>query len=394
MLHLLLVDDNVDDSEITKIHLRKISSDLKIVTAKSATEALEILKNQNIDCVISDYQMPGMDGLELLKAMRSTRMDVPFILLTGHGDEKVATRALRTGADDYFTKRMDLVKFERLLNSINQSVKAHNDRRALLESESKYHTIVDAVDDIIFITTGDSFLFVNKAAAEISGYSEDELLAMNPFDVVHPDDTDRLMEISRKRLAGEDAPQIYQARFVSKKGKTRHIEIAGHRITYNNQAAILGVARDITERHYLREIEKEKGFSEAVMNSLPGIFYVFDETGCYYLWNNSYTNKTGYSMEEMSSMHAFDFLAEEDRKHVAEKMQNVLTGECVTTCARLIHKDGSVHSYFLSGCLMVMDEKKFIVGEGIDIEEFERSVAECRKRQNKNETLKSNTPTL
>nr|WP_252718750.1 response regulator [Haloarcula sp. CBA1122] len=77
---------------------------IESVAANSATEALERLDGGGFDCVVSDYEMPEMDGLELLEEIRETNPSIPFILLTGRGDEETASAAIAAGVADYLLK--------------------------------------------------------------------------------------------------------------------------------------------------------------------------------------------------------------------------------------------------------------------------------------------------
>jgi len=106
MIRILHVDDESQLIEITKIFLERMG-DFEVIPVTSAKDALTILEENGIDVIISDYQMPKMDGIELLKIIRERRDDRPFILFTGRGREEVAIEALNLGADRYIQKGGD-----------------------------------------------------------------------------------------------------------------------------------------------------------------------------------------------------------------------------------------------------------------------------------------------
>ncbi|MHC1610788.1 MAG: response regulator [Candidatus Methanospirareceae archaeon] len=109
-IRVLHVDDEPADLEITRIFLkRKKRGELEIVSVLSAEEALAELERDDFDAIIADYQMPGMDGIEFLEAVRKSEKyaRTAFILFTGKGGAEVAAEALKKGADRYITKSGD-----------------------------------------------------------------------------------------------------------------------------------------------------------------------------------------------------------------------------------------------------------------------------------------------
>jgi CheY-like chemotaxis protein len=96
--------------------------DIDVYTVGSAQAALERLEIQRFDCVVSDYEMPGMDGLELLDAVRETYPKIPFILLTGGGSEQIASKAISAGVTDYLKKGDGREQFAVLANRIENAI--------------------------------------------------------------------------------------------------------------------------------------------------------------------------------------------------------------------------------------------------------------------------------
>ena len=100
---VLYVDDEPDLLDIGKEFLEK-SGDFIVTTALSATEAIRLLEQEKFDAIISDYQMPGMDGIRYLVEVRTRFGPIPFILFTGRGREEVVIQAINSGADFYLQK--------------------------------------------------------------------------------------------------------------------------------------------------------------------------------------------------------------------------------------------------------------------------------------------------
>lgn len=120
-LKLLLVDDDADILKLMTLKLSLEAHHLTINAVESGQECLEYIKTNEVDCILSDYQMPGMDGMELLLAIRGLGNDVAFIFVTGQGNEQVAREAFKNGADNYFTKIPGFAHFPKLIQSVEQA---------------------------------------------------------------------------------------------------------------------------------------------------------------------------------------------------------------------------------------------------------------------------------
>lgn len=157
MPSILHVDDEKEDFEVVRLQLQRLNSELEIDWARSAENALSDLKTKTYGCILCDYQMEVMDGLQFLRDLRSKGDTTPFIFLTGQGSEEIAAEALRAGADDYYTKRVGFAHYQRLINSINRVVDAHRQRlinkkaeEKLRESQEIYRMVADLTSHYTF----------------------------------------------------------------------------------------------------------------------------------------------------------------------------------------------------------------------------------------------------
>ncbi|MFO7968137.1 MAG: PAS domain S-box protein [Archaeoglobaceae archaeon] len=122
----------------------------------------------------------------------------------------------------------------------------------LKESEEKYRTVVEQTHDAIFIYWNNRFKFVNKRVCEVTGYSVEELYNMSIWDLIHPEDRDKVSEL-RDKEQNEEATSLYVTRAITKSGEIRYFELALTRVPYIGRQAILGAARDITDRKEMEE---------------------------------------------------------------------------------------------------------------------------------------------
>lgn len=134
MIRTLFVDDEPMIREQAEIFLKQAEEDIDLELCSSADEVLKKLDDSHHDIVVSDYRMPGMDGISLLKKIRDRGDDIPFIILTGEGSEEVAMEALNNGADRYLIKGGNTkVKYEILARAIFDEVERAETKAKLKE---------------------------------------------------------------------------------------------------------------------------------------------------------------------------------------------------------------------------------------------------------------------
>ena len=261
MINILFVDDDIDMLKQAEIILSRENDDFEIETAISGEEALDLLSKNDFDIIISDYKMPSMNGVELLKEIRNTEIESPFILLTAAGDEGVAMHALNYGADRYIIKEGRVKKqFEILAKEIQQEIKHSRTRRELIESERKYEDLVKNLPVGIYKTTLEGkIIHGNKALAQILGYSDvKKLRKIDAFDLfVKPGDRKKWIEMMKEK----DIVENFEYKIQRQNGDIKWVEDTARavkdeegRIDHFN-----GIIRDITE---IKEVEEELGQSK------------------------------------------------------------------------------------------------------------------------------------
>lgn len=186
-IRLLLVDDDDGFLKLTKLCLMKINKNLKITTITSAIGALSLLKKQQFDVIVSDYQMPKMDGLKLLKNIKKLYHDIPFIIFTGRGREEVAVQALNLGASYYHHKAGQAdTQFRELLNLIERAAfrKRTKDSLKEIQIQNKMQIKASPIPMALWEKNGKNFLLknINDTAIEFTNRSEEELLEMTAME--------------------------------------------------------------------------------------------------------------------------------------------------------------------------------------------------------------------
>jgi PAS domain S-box-containing protein len=132
---VLLVDDDVSFLEMATEALERAHDGLQVTGEPSAESALSRLDEGDIDCVVSDYWMPSMDGIEFFDEVQASHSDIPFILLTAEGSEEIAAEAISAGVTDYFRKSGDADQYTVLANRITNVVQQHQAKKRAAEQE-------------------------------------------------------------------------------------------------------------------------------------------------------------------------------------------------------------------------------------------------------------------
>lgn len=174
---VLYIDDDPSLLEIGKVFL-ELGGQFTVATTEHPLSVMELLEKQEYDCIISDYQMPILDGIGLLELIRARFPELPFILFTGKGREDVVIQAFDAGADYYVQKGRDVQsQFRELSHKIRLAVEKRYADRALRESEERYRNVVQDQNEFICRFRPDgTYIFANNAFCRTFGVGEDEVV--------------------------------------------------------------------------------------------------------------------------------------------------------------------------------------------------------------------------
>ncbi|MBX0304186.1 response regulator [Haloarcula salinisoli] len=246
---VLLVDDQADLAEVTGLHLENRREDFDVTLASDGETALAALAETAVDCVVSDYEMPEMDGLELLRAVKDREPSLPFILYTGRGSEEIASEAISAGVTDYLQKRTTSDQYDVLANRIENAVARRRSELAREESEGRYRTLVEASPHAILVHYGEEIVYVNDTMVRMFGFeSHSQAHGTEAMSYVHPDDRDAVRERMHRVLDGREESDWIAWRLLRDDGQIREVESRGTPVVYDGQNAVQVVVRDLTEQ--------------------------------------------------------------------------------------------------------------------------------------------------
>ena len=255
MINVLYVDDEQALLELTKLFLEQ-SGEFSVDTILSAQEAAGLLRDRHYDAIISDYQMPGMNGIEFLRQVRQSGNIIPFIIFTGKGREEVVIEAINSGADSYLQKGGNpRVQFAELGQKLRQMVRRSRAERALRKGEARYRAIFQNATDIIRVLGRDGRIaYESPSSSRILGYPPMSLKGKDPMDYIHPDDRDRIRADLASVYAKTNPGVPSQYRMRKADGEYLWVESVATNLTgVEGIDGVVTTTRPITERKAAEE---------------------------------------------------------------------------------------------------------------------------------------------
>lgn len=389
MISILHIDDEKLFLEISKIYLEK-DGDFSVDTISSPIGALDVINSNQYDIIISDYEMPGMNGIELLKKVRSTIGNIPFILFTGRGREDVAIAAINNGVDFYVQKGGDpRSQFADLRHQVKQAVakrKAEEElfrkneelqaayeeivsveeelrtnyneltlsKQALEVSEKRYALTLESINDGLWdynISSG--VLFLSPQFYRMCGY---EPGAFAPdfehwISLIHPNDQERVRSHFIKTLEHGDNFAI-EYRVKQRDNTYFWILARGKVVEWNPDgiaARIVGTHTDITARKEIEEkLEEKSRVLQTLTDNLPGMVYRCknDADWTMMVISDGVFSLTGYKKEEMLFNRDISYgsvIHPEDQQKVWDFVEDgIIKNRPFQLNYRIICKDGSI----------------------------------------------------
>jgi PAS domain S-box-containing protein len=225
---VLHVDDDPNFGEIVLEFLEREDAAFSVITATCVDEALTVLHDNPIDCVVSDYDMPDRNGLALLELVRDSYPDLPFILFTGKGSEEIASRAISAGVTDYLQKGAGTEQYTVLANRIQNAVRSARAETAVERTEDRYHNLVDTAPIPILLFDRDwEVLYANEAAvAFLDADTFAAIAGKNASDFLHPEDLDTARRRFQRLIRDDVSVPEREYRVVTVEGDVKTATIA------------------------------------------------------------------------------------------------------------------------------------------------------------------------
>jgi len=380
-IRVLHVDDEPEFTELVATFLEREDDRIDVRTATSPDDGRALLSDTDIDCVVSDYDMPQTNGIAFLEAVREEYPELPFILYTGKGSEEVASEAISAGVTDYLQKGSGTDQYTVLTNRIMNAVESYWSKQALAERNRelrRYKYMVNSMQEAACIYDPDGrFVIVNEYLADWYNTSrealEGEQSNLIPSIRAQAEDGDpyqALLDGQREQVSGEvasgfpghgDAVLEYQLTPLMVDGSVE---------------GVVGVARDVTER---RARENELHRNKRAMDEAPvGITITDpgrDDNPVIYA-NRGFLELTGYQESAVLGRNC-RFLqgAETDHEQVAAMRDAIDNTRRVTVELRNYREDGTEFWNRVS-IAPVRDD-----GEVVNYVGFQQDITERKERE-------------
>ena len=247
---VLHVDDNPAFLETMAALLARESDRIEVETTTDPTDALPPHEEPAYDCIVSDYDMPEMTGVDLVERVRESDPELPVVILTGEGSEAVASDAIAAGVTDYLTKGSGTDRSAVLANRITTAVENYRTRTALAQSERRYDRLVGGAPTPIVVYAPDGeVLDANAAAAEFLGVGSVAALAGRRVpEFVPPEGRAEFRERVERMLATGEPVGTFPLEIATPDGERRHAVVASAPVRYEDGPAVQTIAYDVTER--------------------------------------------------------------------------------------------------------------------------------------------------
>ena len=268
---ILAVDDDASLLDLTATFLERERDRFEVLTRTRADEAVSELSTGEIDvdAIVSDYDMPPMNGLEFLEEVRAQYPDMPFILFTGKGSEEIASRAISAGVTDYLQKETGSSQYSVLANRLLHAVEKYRTRRELERSERKFSKLVENSSDFISIVSAEGRFEYVSPCKHIIGYPREELIGDSVFNYVHPEDRKEVMETFFEAVEDPEIDPVVEFRLNSSDDETRVIESRGTNLL--DDEIVSGFVVNTREITALKERERDLKRRNEQLNNIKDL---------------------------------------------------------------------------------------------------------------------------
>jgi PAS domain S-box-containing protein len=280
----------------------------------------------------------------------------------------------------------EVIGYVGTITDITDRKKAEEDLRF---NKQQLHLIYDSVADPIFLldvkeNNRFTFISVNQTFLAATGLTEEQVLNKDINDILPPSSLNLVLGKYEEAILNKKSIHWEEVSEYPAGVKTGIVSVTPVFDNKGNCTRLVGTVHDITgPKKYEEMLLTEKRFSESIINSLPGILYLYDEDRKFIRWNKNFQLVSEYSDEEIAAMDPLDFFDDIEKKEVEEKIRQVFITGMAEVEAGFFTKSKTRIPYYFNGCRITLENKTCLIGMGVDISELKNArdaVAEREKR--------------
>ncbi len=280
----------IDDDSSLRNSLADIlqAKGFEAATAATGGAALTRVEQQEIDVALIDLRLDDMPGLDVLRGVKQRSPDTECILLTGHASQDSAIEAINLGAYSYVQKPFDV---DHLMLTIRRAAEKRASGKALIESQGRYHTFLNATADIAFLKDEQlRFIFVNEATARFFGIPIEQIIGRDDFALMEPQVADGCRQSDQQALA-ENKTVTRLETVNGRIYESRKFPVP----LQDGRVGVGGYIRDVTEQI---QAEAQARLQSTALEASANAIVITDRNAVIQWANPAFTALAGYSLEE------------------------------------------------------------------------------------------------
>lgn len=273
-------------------------------------------------------------------------------------------------------------------------------RQKARDSQAIYTEVLNSIPQSIFWKDENGvYLGCNMVFARAAGLGlPDEIVGKTDYDLPWPREDSDAYSADDREVIDSNLPKMHSIRPLRQADGTQ-MWVDATKVPLVDESGrvcgIIGTFHDVTEHKEAAEaLAREKVFTDSVLASVPGLFYVYDDQGYLVRWNKRHEEITGYSAEELKHTHILDWYKgdPESTALINERIRKTLAEGQADAEAPLVTKSGKKLMFFFTGVRMTIGDRVYVVGIGVDTTERKRTEDQLRESQRSLATLMSNLP--
>ncbi|WP_144906198.1 PAS domain S-box protein [Halobellus captivus] len=346
-IDVLHVDDDPAFGDLVTTFLERVAPRLTVRSATTVEDGRRILAAHNVDCVVSDYDMPGRNGIEFLETVRETNLDLPFILYTGKGSEEIASDAISAGVTDYLQKGTGPEQYELLANRIINAVDARQSNRLLSERTRRLETLIENLPGMVYRCRNEPGWPMETVEGEVeslTGFTA-EALERNEVqwgdEIIHPEDRDTVWSSAQEALAADRRFEITY-RISTSNGHTRWVWERGRGVYEGDELiALEGFITDVTAQKEREErLKRTTARLEALFENSPDMIDIHTGEGTIIEVNKRFCEVFEQSEDELIGKKVWDVDRDSDPQKLREIWDGMDVGDRFEIETSFLRADG------------------------------------------------------